>query len=140
MFYTILVRSFIHETRSYLIQCSAWIAWFPVLFYSTIFIGDLYKQSSPAATTDEDQTFMDAEATRLGSRALFYSALLALFINVVLPAFVSESAKSSTVVGTEGDDSWWDRICRVPKRLQVHLATIWAVSHFVFAVCMFATL
>jgi hypothetical protein len=34
----------------------------------------------------------DAEATRLGSRALFYSALLALLINLVAPAFVATAA------------------------------------------------
>src|SRR6202030_3312514 len=54
---------------------SAWIAWFPVLFYSTLYVGDLYKHSMPPATTDEQQTLIDDEALRLGSRALFYSAL-----------------------------------------------------------------
>jgi solute carrier family 45 protein 1/2/4 len=34
----------------------------------------------------------DAEATRLGSLALFYSAVLALFVNIVTPMFVASTA------------------------------------------------
>jgi len=45
----------------------------------------------PAATTDEQQTLIDAEATRLGSLALFYSSLLALTASIILPAFVAEA-------------------------------------------------
>ncbi|PPQ81361.1 hypothetical protein CVT25_015468 [Psilocybe cyanescens] len=118
-----------------IIQFFAWIAWFPVLFYSTIYVGDLHKRASPIATTDDELAALDAEATRLGSRALFYSALLALFVNLTVPLFVSEA----TPGGRPGSDStkygsiWWERICRVPRSMQIHLATIWAVSHFVFA-------
>jgi hypothetical protein len=71
---------------------SSWIAWFPVLFYSTLYVGDLYKSSIPAATSEEEQTVIDDEATRLGSRALFYFSLLSLIVSVVLPAFVAEAA------------------------------------------------
>jgi solute carrier family 45 protein 1/2/4 len=118
-----------------LIQGSAAMSWFPVFFYSTIYIGDLYKQSSPAPTTDKEQTFIDTEAMRIGSRALFYSAVLTFIINLVLPVFIVKSARYSAVVG---DNSWG--ICRVPRWMQIRLVTIWAVSHFVFAACMFATL
>ena len=31
--------------------------------YSTLYIGDLYKRSLPPATTDKQQTLIDAEAT-----------------------------------------------------------------------------
>ena len=116
---------------------SAWIAWFPVLFYSTLYVGDLYKRSIPAAATDEEQTRIEEEATRLGSRALFYSALLSLIVSVVLPAFVAEAAGHPPQI--QGS-SWWQRICRVPRAMQVHLVSMWAASHLVFAGCMFATL
>ena len=116
---------------------SAWIAWFPVLFYSTLYVGDLYKRSMPPAATDEQQILIDDEATRLGSRALFYSALLSLVVSVVLPYFVAEAAGHPPQNQTS---SWWQRVCRVPRRLQVHLVTMWAASHLVFASCMFATL
>ena len=116
---------------------SAWIAWFPVLFYSTIYIGDLYKRSIPPAKTDEEQTIIDERAMRLGSRALFYSALLSLIVSLVLPAFVAEAAGHPP---QNQSSSWWQRLCRVPRGMQVRLVTMWATSQLVFAGCMFATL
>ena len=130
------------HTDPQLISHSAWIAWFPVLFYSTIYVGDLYKRTSPPVNSPGEQNALDAEATRLGSRALFFSALLSLFVNLTLPLFASESA--GTRAGRPAIPntalSWFDRACRVPRSMQVHLATLWAVSHIVFAGCMFATL
>ena len=136
----ILVCRFSHKDQSRILHCSsAWIAWFPVLFYSTLYVGDLYKRSLSAATTDQQQNLIDAEATRLGSRALFYSALVALTCNFILPAFVAAGHPSQTHVIGESL-SWWRRVCHVPRGMQIHLVTMWAVSHLVFAGCMFATL
>ena len=128
--------SIAHSVRI-LRHSSAFIAWFPLLFYSTLYVGDLYKRSVPAAATDEQQTLINDEATRLGSRALFYSALLTLIVSVVLPAFVAEAAGHPP---QNQSSSWWQRVCRVPRGLQVRLVTMWAASHLVFAGCMFATL
>ena len=121
---------------------STWIAWFPVSLYSTIYVGDIYKHTSPPANTPDEQNALDAEATRLGSRALFFSALLSLLLNLALPLFVSESAgtQNGRPAIPNTAQSWFKRACRVPRSMQVHLATLWAVSHIVFAACMFATL
>ncbi|KAJ3515315.1 hypothetical protein NLJ89_g1827 [Agrocybe chaxingu] len=120
-----------------IVQFFAWIAWFPVLFYTSIYVGDLYKRSQPHPGSDEAAAALDAEATRLGSRALFYSALVSLFANLVMPAFVTEAAGGGR--GRNSGATWWDRVCRIPRQMQMHLATVWAASHFVFASCMFAT-
>ncbi|KAJ2923915.1 hypothetical protein H1R20_g13179, partial [Candolleomyces eurysporus] len=119
-----------------LIQFFAWIAWFPVLFYSTLYVGDLHKQVSPLPTTDEARASLDAEATRLGSRALFFSSVVALAANILLPSFVPEAKSGKEDESTSG---FWKRICKVPTVLQIHLATLWAASHVIFAGCMFAT-
>jgi solute carrier family 45, member 1/2/4 len=108
-----------------------------MLFYSTIYVGDLYKRSLPPATTDQQQTIINDEATRLGSRALFYAALLSLITSLVLPVFVAEAAGHPP---QKRSSSWWRQACRVPKGMQVHLVTMWATSQLVFAGCMFATL
>ena len=109
-----------------------------MLFYSTIYVGDLYKRSLPdAVTTDQQQTIIDEEATRLGSRALFFAALLSLVASFVLPIFVVEAAEHPS---QNQHSSWWNRVCRLPRGMQVHLVTMWATSQLVFAGCMFATL
>jgi solute carrier family 45 protein 1/2/4 len=108
-----------------------------MLFYSTIYVGDLYKRSLSPATTDQEQTVINDEATRLGSRALFYAALVSLVSSLVLPVFVAEGARDPS---QNQRSSWWNRVCRVPRGMQVHLVTMWATSQLVFAGCMFATL
>lgn len=140
VYHTVFVRFFFPLANILPTVISAWIAWFPCLFYSTIYIGDLYKLGSPVASTEEEQVLLDAEATRLGSRALFFASVLSLFVNVILPAFVTESSTQSTPTVLRNEESWWDRISRMPKWLQIDLATLWSISHFVFAACMFATL
>ncbi|KIJ62081.1 hypothetical protein HYDPIDRAFT_189174 [Hydnomerulius pinastri MD-312] len=113
------------------IQFFAWLAWFPVLFYTTVYIGDLHKASSPIPQDDDAAIALDAESTRLGTRALFYSALVSLAANIIMPSFVrqKESHASSPL---QPKKTWLERV-------RIHLASLWAVSHFVFAFCMAAT-
>ncbi|TFK21002.1 sucrose transporter [Coprinopsis marcescibilis] len=121
------------------IQFCAWIAWFPVLFYSTIYVGDFHKFAGPLPTTDAEKAALDQESTRLGSRALFYSSVIALIINIALPAFIvkptQEGAASRIGIAPSSKLSW----LKVPRVLQFHLASLWAFSLLVFALSMFAT-
>ncbi|KAG5340407.1 hypothetical protein C0989_001731 [Termitomyces sp. Mn162] len=94
----------------------------------------------------------DTEATLLGTRALFYSSIIALVLNVVLPGFVATPAtkartngqrqRANSRTGTvavrrrEGAREW----LRIPEAIKVNLVTLWAFSHFVLAGCMFMTL
>ncbi|KAI6144983.1 MFS general substrate transporter [Pisolithus tinctorius] len=118
--------------RICLIQFFSALAWFPVLFYTSLYIGELYKRSLPDTVADDAD--VDAEATRLGSRALFYSALVALVANLVTPFFVIQDepgVKASIVRGSR-----WRQWIKVPR---IRLVTLWAFSHAVFAGCMWAT-
>ncbi|KAI1790011.1 MFS general substrate transporter [Ganoderma leucocontextum] len=119
-----------------LIQFFSWVGWFPVLFYTTAFIGDLHKTSSNLPPSDPD---LDAEATRLGTRALFYSSILSFAGNIFLPFIVAESARSRRLLErklAQASRSVW---LRLYDRLKVGLATLWALSHLLFAIAMFAT-
>uniref|UniRef100_D8Q806 Major facilitator superfamily (MFS) profile domain-containing protein n=1 Tax=Schizophyllum commune (strain H4-8 / FGSC 9210) TaxID=578458 RepID=D8Q806_SCHCM len=116
------------------VQFFAWIGWFPVMFYTSVYIGDLYKRSAAQAHIEPD----DAEGTRLGARALFYMGAVSLFANVVLPAFVAETASKSRS-GTPLPVLKKPSRFVVPARMKVHLATLWAASHVVFAACMLGT-
>ncbi|KAK0194177.1 sucrose transporter [Armillaria mellea] len=107
-----------------IIQFFTWISWFPLLFYTTLYIGDLHKREY---YTQDDTDALEAESTRLGSRALFFSSILALSANVLLPFFIIKTRRKSWA-------SW-----SIPDAIKVHLASLWAVSHAVFAGCMLAT-
>ncbi|KAI6041575.1 major facilitator superfamily domain-containing protein [Pisolithus marmoratus] len=114
------------------IQFFSSLAWYPVLFYTSLYIGELYKRSLPNVVADDVD--IDTEATRLGSRALFYSALVALVANLTAPSFViqDEPAVETNVLQRRG----WRRWIKVPR---IRLLTLWAISHTVFAGCMWAT-
>ena len=165
MHYPILVRCIPFLDSVNMFCTSAWLAWFPILFYTTIYVGDIHKRAIFASpnppSSEQDRAALDAEATRLGSRALFYSSLLSLLCNIALPYFASGARESrrterngngllsSAVIGqhfTEGSQPRWQTLVKkvvsfqVPRRLQFHLASLWAVSHLVVAACMFATL
>lgn len=69
------------------------------MFYTSVYIGDLYKRANPLAYDDRDMEILhqnalarNAEATRLGSRALFYSSVITLVLIWLLPAFVATPA------------------------------------------------
>ncbi|KAI0665836.1 hypothetical protein C8Q78DRAFT_1072817 [Trametes maxima] len=129
-----VIRQIVRSTH--LISRSSWIGWFPVLFYTTAFIGDLHKRAS---SLPSDDPALDAEATRLGTRALFYQFLLSLTANILLPFFVAESARSRRGLERrllQAHKSAW---VRTYERLKVSLATLWATGHLLFAICMLAT-
>ncbi|KAJ3795466.1 sucrose transporter [Lentinula aff. detonsa] len=136
----------------FLIQFFAWISWFPIMFYSTLYIGDLYKRAffttailvPPPEITEDSLTALDNEATRIGSRALFYQSLLALSMNVVLPFFTttSSSLSSRRRSGEERQQDsarpWW-KTPAIPEILKFRLVSLWAISQGVLASCMLAT-
>jgi solute carrier family 45 protein 1/2/4 len=117
------------ETKSSIY--SAWLGWFPVLFYTSLYIGDLYRRSVSLDLSLSD-AFIEAEANRLGSRALLYSAFVTLATNFVAPVLVSEKRAERGSSEGRGRKPWYRR--------KMHLATLWAISHAVFAACMFGTL
>ncbi|KAG7095537.1 hypothetical protein E1B28_006275 [Marasmius oreades] len=173
-----------------MIQFFAWLGWFPILFYTSVYIGDLNKRafyatvsvipppgSSSSPITPEILASLDTESSRLGSRALFYSSLITLFMNFALPYFVTEASTNSrrrkqkrhqqTVAngfgsshspnGTFGggmnetSNPTSETLNRgrnifrkisafaIPERMQLHLASLWAIGHAVFALCMLST-
>ena len=114
--------------------CSAWVGWFPVLFYTSVYVGELHKCASPLGPNPGHAAIqaLEAEDNRLGSRALFYSALLTLAMNILLPFLVSETATTNQV-GARTPST-------CAERIQSHLGDLWTISHAVFAGCMLATL
>ncbi|CAG8013181.1 unnamed protein product [Penicillium salamii] len=73
------------------VQIAAWVGWFPFLFYSTTYIGQLYVNpifaKNPNLSKDEiDHAWEDA--TRVGTLALLIYAIISFFANTILPFFV----------------------------------------------------
>ena len=106
-------------------------------FYTTVYVGDIYKSGLPDSV-DPTLEEVDAEATRLGTRALFLSACISLFSNFALPLLVSETPRRRMIgilLQEEGGT-----LKRVVRKFQVSLPTLWAMGLALFALCMFGTL
>ena len=108
-----------------------------MLFYTTLYIGDIYKSGLPDSV-DPNAEGVDAEATRLGTRALFWSACISLFSNFTLPYLVSQAVKRTTIGDLFQEEGGTLR--RIARKFQISLAMLWALSHALFTLCMFSTL
>nr|GAT45812.1 MFS general substrate transporter [Mycena chlorophos] len=146
-----------------MIQFFAWLGWFPVLFYTTMYISDLYFRSLPPPSTRRDEPVETPEdiATRLGARAQLFNALLALATNALLPLLLPHpdgpkearrrrrrGMRNSALMGRVDLDEVqaareetrkWSLANWVPDAVRFPLPTWWAASHAVFAMCMFGS-
>lgn len=108
---------------------SSWIGWFPVLFYTSLWVNEIYVRENPG----NDQS--DA-GIRAGNRALLYSSLIAMVAIIVMPFFVigGNGPKTTLPSGLPSmvrkKDPWW----------KCHVANLWVASNFIFACAMGATL
>ncbi|KAI1145043.1 major facilitator superfamily domain-containing protein [Nemania diffusa] len=134
------------------VQFFAWVGFFPMLFYTSSYIGDIYVQpfleENPHMTPAELDELYE-RATRMGTHALLIFAITSLVTNVALPFFIDPTYDNHPAAGkspsqaqrmSEDDSS---RIRRWLKRLVIPGFTLrraWMYSHILFAGSMFSAL
>ncbi|CAG8072790.1 unnamed protein product [Penicillium nalgiovense] len=73
------------------VQIAAWVGWFPFLYYSTTYVGQLYVNpvfaDNPHLSEGEVDKAWEA-ATRVGMLALLIYAIISFLANILLPLFV----------------------------------------------------
>ncbi|KAJ6001914.1 hypothetical protein N7499_002218 [Penicillium canescens] len=72
------------------VQIAAWVGWFPFLFYSTTYIGQLYVNPIFAENPNLPKEKIDEaweDATRMGAFALLIYAIISFLANTLLPLF-----------------------------------------------------
>ncbi|KAK0129490.1 hypothetical protein ONS96_000059 [Cadophora gregata f. sp. sojae] len=128
------------------VQFFAWIGFFPQLFYSSSYVGDIYVQpfleANPNMTPEEiDQLY--EKATRVGTFALLVYAITSLATNVLLPFFIAPSYDAALESSSSSTKSYTTRFTRFLDGLVIPWLTLrraWLISHLIFATCMFSTL
>lgn len=134
------------------VQFVAWVGFFPLLFYTSSYIGEIYAEryleENPNMTPDELQELYD-RATRIGSFALLVNAIVSLATNVFLPFFIAPTYDNQLVFGEEsgaGHDMRGSRkrsgISRLLEKLQIPGLTLrraWFLSLVMFGLAMFCT-
>lgn len=82
------------------VQLAAWVGWFPFLFYSTTYVGQLYVNpifEDHPNLPDRDIDSAWKEATRIGTLALLIYAVISFIVNITLPALVEPTYKKVAV-------------------------------------------
>jgi solute carrier family 45 protein 1/2/4 len=120
-----------------LIQFFSWIGWFPVLFFTTVWVGEIYTLSLTDAEIAEiikGGKNMTEEATLIGFIALLWSSLLGLVTIILLPLVVSffQRRQRRRQMNTYNPHSYLGS-------LHLTIADIWTFSLALFGICMFAT-
>lgn len=83
----------------FVIQFFSWISWFPVLFYCTSWVAEIYSRAhnAPAqAATRTDE--LGEQARRAGSQAMFFYACTGLVASIVLPWCIHDHASATKSV------------------------------------------
>ncbi|KAM0285006.1 hypothetical protein ACHAQH_001695 [Verticillium albo-atrum] len=133
------------------VQFCAWIGFFPLLFYTSSYIGEIYVEPYLQANPHMSPAELDElyeQATRVGTFALLINSIVSLLTNVFLPFFIAPTYDSHPVLGEApgesdmgpkyyDDDSppWLDRL-HIPG---FTLKRAWFGSLVLFAGAMFCT-
>lgn len=129
------------------VEFMAWIGFFPQLFYSSSYVGDIYVQPYLRDNPDmspEDIDKLYEKATRIGTFALLMYAITSLSVNVLLPFFITPTYDApSSAVSVGSHKGYTTRFSRFVDNLAIPGLTLrraWLISHLIFAGCMFSTL
>ncbi|KAJ3958220.1 hypothetical protein N0V92_005195 [Colletotrichum tropicale] len=133
------------------VQFCAWVGFFPLLFYTSSYIGEIYVEpfleKNPHMAPEELDKLYE-QATRVGTFALLINSIVSLATNVFLPFFIAPTYDSHPVlcdVPGETDTTPKDLDSEKPSfldRLQIPGFTLkraWFMSLWLFAGAMFCT-
>ncbi|KAI9646130.1 hypothetical protein NHQ30_005570 [Ciborinia camelliae] len=129
------------------VEFFAWIGFFPQLFYSSSYVGDIYVQpylrENPNMTPAEIDKLYE-KATRVGTFALLMYAITSLSVNVLLPFFITPSydapSSSESICSHKSYTTGFSRFIDNLAIPGLTLRRAWLISHLLFAACMFSTL
>ncbi|KAL2271546.1 hypothetical protein VTJ83DRAFT_917 [Remersonia thermophila] len=131
------------------VQFCAWIGFFPMLFYTSAYVGEIYAEPflrENPNMTDQELDKLYEDATRQGTFALLMFAIMGLATNVFLPFFIeptydaipSAAAEDSPASVKAYDDekkSWLDYLV-IPG---FTLRRAWMLAQLLFTGCMLCT-
>jgi solute carrier family 45 protein 1/2/4 len=146
------------------VQFLAWMGWFPFLYYTTTYVGEIYVQpffeANPNMTTDEVDRLLEA-GTRRGTMALLLFAIVTFLTSIILPFFIPPNYKieptnpGPTIHLSSSDTPTklsvfqssftqvGSKISALLTRLEIPSLTlrrVWLYSHILFCFCMWSTL
>lgn len=140
-----------------IVEIFAWMGYFPFLFYTTTYIGNIYVQpylNRPGDKTKEQIDDIYEEGTRRGTQALLVFSVTSLAFSILLPLLVMPSSQQrpGKNTGHEEDESLdapsssrRGRLIKYLSSISIHIPGLslrraWILGHLSYAVLMWATL
>lgn len=133
------------------VQFCGWVGFFPLLFYTSSYIGEIYVEpfleKNPHMSPEELDKLYE-EATRIGTFALLVNSIVSLLTNVLLPFFIAPTYDTQPLLSNgferghsikpyeDEQRSFLDRL-RIPG---FTLKRAWFGSLVLFAFSMFCTI
>jgi solute carrier family 45, member 1/2/4 len=119
------------------IQFWSWIGWFPFLFYSTTWIGEVYMRFN---ASDEARDHPDslAQIGRVGSTTLIVFSLVMLVASFVFPLVIQTPEDTNSEFTLRPPAAIANILLKVYNN-KPNLLTAWTFSHIIFAGSMLCT-
>ncbi|KAJ6257838.1 General alpha-glucoside permease [Drechslerella dactyloides] len=124
------------------IQFFAWLGWFPFLFFSSTWVGEVFQRYDqpklPKSDDGDGGRPKDAVAdiARVGSMALVLFACISLIGSITLPWIVQSPPSDTAHRRRPPQIAVVTRVLEFIKPFKPTLSTAWMVSHVIFAIAM----
>ncbi|CAN6627444.1 hypothetical protein TRVA0_011S01442 [Trichomonascus vanleenenianus] len=142
------------------VQFFAWVGYFPLLFYTTTYIGGIYlrqvlrdRPGDAPPFSDSEWAALQEEATRRGTQAMVFYSFTSVAANFLLPYIAQPSYTSEEELETFREAERYHHEASIGARLKyatfcllygmrvpgLTVRHIWTYSHLLFIACMLAT-
>ncbi|KAM0788744.1 hypothetical protein ACM66B_002836 [Microbotryomycetes sp. NB124-2] len=124
------------------VQFSSWIGWFPILFFATTWVAEIYvRDQGQASDLASAPIQVQEDATRAGTRAMFFHALVSLLASIVMPPLISTPESKSFRQPTTSSSRfvWLDKWRTDVSVSWLTLPVLWMLSNGLFALALLST-
>ena len=116
------------------VQFWSWIGWFPILFYSTTWVGEIYLRYEAPAGRETNDALNDVG--RHGSMSLIVFSIVGTSASVVVPWLIQSPDESERSGYTARPPQGLEQILTKIKIQKPTLLTAWALGNLMFAASM----
>ncbi|GAA5944417.1 uncharacterized protein JCM15063_000948 [Sporobolomyces koalae] len=127
------------------VQFTSWLGWFPILFFTTTWIAEIYVtslESTSYSNLADAPVSVQEEATRAGTAAMFYHSVVAFATSICIPALIAPTYPASTPSRLSsrpyGSSSQYGLLGRLKRSISLPipwltLPLLWTLSTGLFA-------
>jgi len=115
----------------------AWIGWFPFLFYSSTFVGEVLQRYDTTISLQKSDDLL-GDIARVGSMALLIHSSISLLASFTLPWLV-HSPESEILRKSRSRQGILYGVLEFFEIYRPSLAMAWFIGHVIFAVALFVT-